>query len=84
MFPAVISDNQAAFLRGRFVIDNVLVAHEVLHSLRVMKRCAKNYMAVKTDIRKAYDHIEWKFLEEVMQEKGFTNRWINWIMKCVT
>jgi len=79
---SVVSDNQAAFIPGRFITDNVLIAHEVLHSLRVRKRCATSYMAVKTNISKAYDRIEWRFLEEVLK-KGFDNSWINWIMECV-
>lgn len=79
----VISENQAAFIPGRYITDNVLIAHEVLHSLRVRKRCANSYMAVKTDISKAYDRIEWDFLEAVLRKKGFHSRWIKWIMACV-
>ena len=55
---SVISENQADFTPDRFITDNVLIAHEVLHSLRVRKRCANSYKAVKTDISKAYDRIE--------------------------
>ncbi|KAG7559049.1 Reverse transcriptase zinc-binding domain [Arabidopsis thaliana x Arabidopsis arenosa] len=80
---SVVSENQAAFIPGRHITDNVFIAHEVFHSLRVKKRCAKDYMAVKTDISKAYDRIEWRFLEEVLKKKGFANQWIQWIMTCV-
>ena len=79
----VISENQAAFTPDRFITDNVLIAHEVLHYLRVRKRCANSYMAVKTDISKAYDRIEWSFLEGVLRKKGFASQWIRWIMECV-
>lgn len=41
-------------------------------------------MAVKTYIKKAYDRLEWDFLEEVMRHMGFENVWIQWIMSCVT
>ncbi|KAG7599472.1 Reverse transcriptase domain [Arabidopsis suecica] len=79
----VVSDNQAAFIPGCFITDNVLIAHEILHSLRVRKRCANSYMSVKTYISKAYDRIEWRFLEEVLLKKGFAPKWIQWIMECV-
>lgn len=79
----VVSENQAAFIPGRLITDNILIAHEIFHSLKVRKRCANTYMAVKTDISKAYDRIEWRFLEAVLQKKGFDLRWINWIMECV-
>lgn len=79
----VVSDNQAAFVPGRIITDNVLIAHEVLHSLQFRKRCAKSYMSVKTDISKAYDRIEWRFLEAVLIKKGFAPKWVQWIMECV-
>ncbi|XP_010513002.1 PREDICTED: uncharacterized protein LOC104788940 [Camelina sativa] len=79
----VVSETQAAFIPGRFITDNVLIAHEVLHSLKVRQRCANSYMAVKTDISKAYDRVEWRFLEAVLIKKGFHPTWIKWIMGCV-
>lgn len=83
VLPSIVSEHQAAFIPGRFITDNVLIAHEVMHSLRVRKRCANSFMAVKTDISKAYDRIEWKFLEEVLRKKGFAEQWIIWIMECI-
>jgi len=83
VFSSVVSENQAAFIPGRIITDNVLIAHEVLHSLRVRKRCANSYMSVKTDISKAYDRIEWRFLEEVLRKKGFAHQWITWVMECI-
>ena len=41
-------------------------------------------MVVKTDMSKAYDRIEWEFLEKVLQQFGFEAVWINWVMECVT
>lgn len=81
--PHIISENQVAFIPGRNIIDNVLIAHEMLHTLQKRKRWSKSYMAVKTDISKAYDRLEWKFLEDTMICMGFDARWIEWIMKCV-
>lgn len=58
ILPSIISDQQTAFILGRHITDNVLIAHELLHSLKSRKRQSKTYMAIKTDISKAYDRME--------------------------
>ena len=42
-----------------------------------------SYMAVKLDMSKAYDRVEWAFLEEIMRKLEFEERWINLMMVCV-
>jgi len=81
---SVISDNQTAFIRGRMITDNNIIAHEVFHALKARKRQSKSYMALKTDITKAYDRLEWSFLKTTMEYMGFDDRWIQWIMTCVS
>lgn len=80
----IITENQSAFIPGKFITDNVVVAHEIFHSLKARKRQATSYMAVKTDITKAYDRLEWKFLEETMRHMGCDERWIRMIMTCIS
>ena len=41
-------------------------------------------MAVKLDISKAYDRVEWPFLQGIMQKLGFDPRWVNLAMETVT
>lgn len=41
-------------------------------------------MALKLDISKAYDKVNWKYLKQRIQSLGFCNKWISWVMKCVT
>lgn len=80
---SIISDNQATFIPGRNIMDNITIPHEMLHSLKARKRWAKSYMTIKTDISKVYDRLEWTFLRDTLKNMGFDDRWISWIMKCV-
>ena len=41
-------------------------------------------MAVKTDMSKAYDRLEWEFIRLVLERLGFHSRWIAWILECVS
>ncbi|KAL1207285.1 putative mitochondrial protein [Cardamine amara subsp. amara] len=79
----IISPEQTCFVPGRQITDNVMVAHELLHSLNHYHRQSKSYMAMKTDIRKTYDRVEWNFLEKAMEQLKFNQKWITWIMACV-
>jgi len=80
---SIISEEQAAFIPGRVITDNVIISHEITHALKVKKRCSTSYTAIKTDITKAYDRLEWDFLQATMFKFGFDVRWIEWIMTCV-
>jgi len=80
----IISETQSAFVPGRAISDNVLITHEVLHYLKTsdaQKRCS---MAVKTDMSKAYDRLEWEFIRLVLLRLGFHQKVTNWIMQCVS
>ena len=84
ILPQIISENQSVFLSERLITDNVLVAYELMHYLEQKKEGKENFMAVKLDMSKAYDHVEWKFIEDVMEKMGFHEKWIQLIMKCIS
>ncbi|CAA7021479.1 unnamed protein product [Microthlaspi erraticum] len=68
------------YVPGRAISDNILITHEVLHYLKrsgATKRCS---MAVKTDLSKAYDRLEWSFISAVLERLGFHAKWINMIL----
>jgi hypothetical protein len=60
------------------------VAYETLHTMHTRLKGKKSFMVIKLDMSKAYDRVEWKFLEEVMRSLGFKERWVQLIMMCVT
>jgi hypothetical protein len=64
----IISPNQTAFIKGRFILDGVLALQEIVHELKV-KRLGG--VLLKLDFEKAYDRINWDFLVEVLRAKGF-------------
>lgn len=75
ILPGIISEYQSTF---------VLITHEMLHFLRTSQARKRGSMAVKTDMSKAYDRIEWDFLKAVLERIGFHGKWIGRILECVS
>ena len=84
ILPQIIIENQSAFLYERLITDNVLVAFELMHYLDHKKDGKECYMSIKLDMFKAYDRVEWSFIEWVMEKMGFHEKWISLIMHCIT
>ncbi len=84
ILPAIISENQSAFVLGRQIVDNILVAFETLHSFKSAKGRGPGQMALKLDLSKAYDRVECGFLEGMMRRLGFAEIWIASVMQCIT
>ena len=83
LLPDIISEYQSAFVLGRLITDSALIAFECLHTVR-RQRNKSPFFALKIDMMKAYDRIEWEFLHGCMSKLGFAPSWIDSVMRCVT
>nr|CAD1835673.1 unnamed protein product [Ananas comosus var. bracteatus] len=72
----LINPYQTAFIKGRHILDNFYCAHILIHHLHASKRPAALF---KIDFDRAFDHINWIFLNELLTARGFSNKWIGWI-----
>lgn len=84
VLPDIISDIQSAFVPGRCISDNFLIAHEVSHFISTRSREKAGFFSLKTDMSKAYDRIDWDFLEGMLKVFGFPDKWIRLVIQCVS
>lgn len=84
ILPNIISYHQNAFVPHRQIQDNLLVGHEVFHYLKLKSSGGRHELGLKLDMNKAYDRMEWDFLEETVRMMGFNEGWIGLVMGCVT
>ena len=78
----IIHPLQGAFILERIIQDNILLAHEVFHSFK-NKGGKEGWLAIKLDMEKAYDRIEWNYLLVTLSKLGFHTTFIDWIKSCI-
>lgn len=84
VLPEIVSPSQSAFIPGSLISDNSMVALKIAYYMHKKSSGWDGMMALKLDFSKAYDKIEWSFLEQMMRKLGFAEDWIQRIMMCVT
>ncbi|GAU12613.1 hypothetical protein TSUD_132230 [Trifolium subterraneum] len=77
---SVISESQTAFVKERQILDGILIANEVVDEARKSK---KELMLFKVDFEKAYDSVDWGYLDDVMGRMSFPTLWRKWIKECI-
>lgn len=84
LLDVVVSGTQSAFLSDRLISDNIMISYEIMHYLKRKKYGKDGYMALKIDMCKAYDRIEWQFLRAILRKVGFCEWWTHLLLQCVT
>ena len=84
MLNLVVLVSQSAFLPRRLITDNMLIAYEIFNFLHRKTQGKSGVAALKIDISKAYDRLEWSFLEVIMRKFGFGMKWISLILSCIS
>lgn len=84
VMPHIISEHHSAFLSDHLIFDNILVAFKTLHHMRNHNKGKTGFMALKLNISKAYDRVEWSYMEKVLVKMGFQDRWVKLMMLCIT
>lgn len=81
----LISETHSSFVSQRLITDNIIVASEVFHWLTLSRKiCKKDAYALKIDMRKVYDRVEWSYLRWILHMMNFPNSMIGLIMHCVS
>uniref|UniRef100_A0A2N9IGZ4 Reverse transcriptase domain-containing protein n=1 Tax=Fagus sylvatica TaxID=28930 RepID=A0A2N9IGZ4_FAGSY len=83
VLPDLISPAQSTFIPGRWIAENQLIVQEILHSFKIRK-VKGGFVAMKLDLQKAYDRVNWGFLRTVLTRFGFSDQFIGWIMECIS
>ncbi|KAL6214413.1 hypothetical protein ACLB2K_013847 [Fragaria x ananassa] len=83
LLPDIISPLQSAYVPGRLISDDTLIATEVAHFMHGLRK-QQGFFSLKLDISKAYDRLEWHFLEAMLLKLGFAQAWVTQIMLGVT
>nr|XP_016457391.1 PREDICTED: uncharacterized protein LOC107781232 [Nicotiana tabacum] len=77
----LVDRSQSAFVPGRLISDNIILSHELVKGYGrkgISPRCM-----LKVDMQKAYDSVEWIFIEQVLVGLNFPTQFIQWIMQCL-
>ncbi|XP_057790730.1 uncharacterized protein LOC131007831 [Salvia miltiorrhiza] len=78
---SIISESQSAFVRDRFILDGVVILNEVISEA---KKTGEGRLIFKIDFAKAFDSVEWDFVDVMLQQFNFAPTWRKWIRGCLS
>jgi hypothetical protein len=73
----IVDETQATFIKDGFILDNILIANEIIYFVKCNKHKG---ILLKADFEKTYDRVSWSFIKELLLSRGFGPIWTNWIM----
>ncbi|GKE37445.1 putative RNA-directed DNA polymerase, eukaryota, reverse transcriptase zinc-binding domain protein [Tanacetum coccineum] len=73
---SVVSDVQTTFIKGRQIVDGPLMVNEIIAWAKNKKR---RLFLLKVDFEKAFDSLDWNFLDNIMMQMNFSQKWRMWI-----
>lgn len=74
MLHSIIAHSQSTFIPNRLITDNIIIGYECLHKIRTHNNKKSSLITLKMDISKAYDRVEYGFLESTMRRLGFSRK----------
>lgn len=77
----VISESQSAFLPSRNIADGILISNEAIDEAQSQHR---GLVIFKVDFEKAFDSVQWSFLDHMLLKLGFCSKWRGWIQECIS
>ncbi|XP_062114042.1 uncharacterized protein LOC133825062 [Humulus lupulus] len=81
VLPYLVQSNQGVFVRGRSIAHNIMILQDLIKNYSraiTSPRCA-----IKIDISKAYDTVDWLFLVNLLKAFCFPSKFIGWVMNCI-
>ncbi|XP_074290971.1 uncharacterized protein LOC141617705 [Silene latifolia] len=82
VLPDIVSCNQGAFIKGRTILENVLICQDLVRLYK--RRSASPRCLLKIDLRKAYDTVEWGFVQAMLQKLNFPTGFIVMLMTYIS
>ncbi|KAL9673369.1 hypothetical protein QQ045_029625 [Rhodiola kirilowii] len=82
VLPKVISSEQAGFIHGRNIHENISLAHDLTHELNEKSRGGN--VIISIDMTKAYDKVSWSFLISMLRHLRFNENWCDLIFRCIS
>ena len=81
VLPSIIDDAQSAFVPGRTISDNILIAQDLLRNYH--RSSSPSRCSVRVDFFKAFYTVDWQFLFITLRELNFPQVFIDWIRECI-
>ena len=82
ILPFMVSDNQSGFVKGRSISENIMLAQEIIHGMKLPKEGSN--VVIKLDMVKAYDRVYWAYICIVLRNMGLSEVFIDRIWRIMS